>query len=80
MLKPCVKFTGASKPLDTERNNMSSLVRRIQRQIYPSTTGNPARQKFYNGRGQRLGITSPKCKSLIARLAREKRNAERNEA
>lgn len=59
---------------------MSSLVRRIQRQIYPSTTGNSARQKFYNERGTRLGITNPKCTSLIARLAREKRNAERNQA
>jgi len=59
---------------------MSSLVRRIQRQQYPSETGNPPRRKFYNGRGQRLGATNPKCTSLIARQNREKRNAERNEA
>lgn len=82
---------------------MSSLVRRIQRQLYPSMAVHrgsrlsingdwvpcletrPARHKFYGkhlwsqGRGSKLGVTNPKCKSLLARLAREKRNAARKE-
>ena len=79
---------------------MSSLIRRIQRQLYPSQAvhyakdedgkfigdafANEPRRKFYGkhlwsqGRGSKLGVTNPKCKSLLARLAREKRNAERN--
>lgn len=75
---------------------MSSFARRIQRQLYPSKAvhldgdgnpyANPPRRKFYGkhlyfeGRGSRLGVTNPKCKSLLARLAREKRNAERKQA
>lgn len=73
---------------------MSSLVRRIQRQLYPSQKvhcdsggipySNQPRHKFYGknlfhaGRGSQLGVTNPKCKSLLARLAREKRNSERS--
>ena len=74
---------------------MSSWVRRIQRQQYPSQCvhyakdadgnhigephTNPARGKFYQGRGRQLGVKNPKCKSLAARLAREaKRKAARN--
>jgi hypothetical protein len=67
---------------------MSSFTRRIQRQLSPSQavhakldeegvpTGelyaNPARKKFFEGRGQRLGVTNPKGKELVARLLRER--------
>jgi hypothetical protein len=58
---------------------MSSLVRRIQRQVVesrPDENGstNPPRKKFYLGRGKQLGVKNPKCKAL---LARKKREAER---
>lgn len=59
---------------------MSSLIRRIGRQVVVShgisrVTGepNPARQKFYGGRGSKLGTDNPKCKARIARLARDKK-------
>ena len=32
---------------------------------------NPARAKFYMGRGSKLGVHNPKDKALIARLKRE---------
>jgi hypothetical protein len=38
---------------------------------------NPARKKFFGGRGQRLGTNNPRDTALLARLAREKRNAAR---
>jgi len=68
---------------------MSSLLRRIQRQVSPSRkihpeldldgkpTGrlyaNPPRAKFYEGRGSKLGHSNPKDAALVARLDREAR-------
>ena len=65
---------------------MSSLIRRIERQQTPSQPvhwnaktkkreTNPARQKFYMGRGSKLGVNNPRDKALIARLRRENRHA-----
>lgn len=65
---------------------MSSFVRRIQRQQV-STLRSPRfvngeckgfmlglpRKKFYQGRGKQLGVTNPKARDLLARLAREKK-------
>lgn len=69
---------------------MSSFVRRIQRQVSPSVpfltgydkrgnpqfTRHPARRKFYMGRGSKLGVSNPKDKALLARLAREARHSK----
>lgn len=70
---------------------MSSFIRRIQRQQHPSKvchfkldkndkpTGepwaNPPREKFFKGRGSKLGVHNPKAKDLLARLAREAKRA-----
>lgn len=66
---------------------MSSLLRRIQRQVSPSRAGytdkdgkfhpNPPREVFYQGRGRKLGVVNPKDP---ARIAREKREAKRRAA
>jgi hypothetical protein len=66
------------------RNEMSSFLRRIERQQHPSRAihldkdnkryANPARGIFYMGRGSKLGVHNPKAKDLIARLARERRH------
>lgn len=67
---------------------MSSLIRRIERQMHPSKpvhpqatsygrtkrVSNPPRHVFYQGRGSKLGVHNPKAKGLLARLAREERN------
>ena len=65
---------------------MSSFVRRIERQAHPSRKvhprvrvrdggrdfyANPARKKFWNGRGDKLGVKNPKDAALLARIARE---------
>jgi hypothetical protein len=63
---------------------MSSFVRRMQRQVLPSQAvhatfkdgkfhANPPRQKFFNGRGSKLGVSNPKDKALLARLARDRK-------
>jgi len=77
---------------------VSSLVRRIQRQVMPSQAvhyhldadgnplrdkkgrlkppyANPARRKFYMGRGDKLGVHNPKGRELLARLKREAKRA-----
>lgn len=70
---------------------MSSLVRRIQRQVMPSNNliaifnkgvfvrweNPPPRQKFWQGRGNRLGVKNPKDAALLARLAREAKRRSR---
>jgi hypothetical protein len=64
---------------------MSSFVRRLQRQVVfsqvqfrgydaadkPVFTSSPPRQKYFGGRGKMLGVKNPKCRALLARLARE---------
>ena len=65
---------------------MSSLIRRIQRQLSPSQKVHPAfdregkftgyedsdpRRVFYGGRGSRLGTKNSKDASLLARRRRE---------
>lgn len=72
---------------------MSSLIRRIERQMHPSKAvhpvslargggfeSNPPRKVFYQGRGSKLGFHNPKDKALLARLAREERNRARRAA
>lgn len=54
---------------------MSSFVRRIERQQVPSRKRSSPRKKFFNGRGDKLGVKNPKCAALRARLAREARRA-----
>lgn len=69
---------------------MSSFTRRIERQQHASRKvhpvydkadrfvgfeENPPRKKFYLGRGKALGVTNPKAKDMLARLAREARRA-----
>ncbi|KPL67448.1 hypothetical protein SZ64_04615 [Erythrobacter sp. SG61-1L] len=68
---------------------MSSFIRRIQRQVMPSHKvhasrnwkgevrlyANPARKKFFNGRGSKLGVSNPKDTALLARQAREAKRA-----
>ncbi len=65
---------------------MSSFIRRIQRQIMPSLAvhlnerdktryANPPRDKFYRGRGSKLGTSNPKDKALVARLRREQKRS-----
>ena len=69
---------------------MSSLLRRIQRQLSPSQKvhptfdkkgkhvgyhANPPRKKFWQGRGQKLGVTNPKGRELVARTKRERSRA-----
>ena len=68
---------------------MSSLARKIQRQQTPSQghyekvgigehewVVNPPREKFYRGRGSKLGYTNPKARDLLARAAREAKRRE----
>lgn len=71
---------------------MSSLIRRIQRQVVRSQpvhrhldddgkpTGkpyaNPPRHKFWQGRGDKLGVNNPQDKALLARQKRETRHAQ----
>ena len=63
---------------------MSSLIRRIERQVFPSQVIFPEkkggqtvmcahapRKVYFNGRGRSLGHSNPKDASLLARLARE---------
>ena len=69
---------------------MSSLVRRIERQAYPSRKvhvdadgvryANPPRERFYGGRGKRLGVHNPEDKAKLAREARENRGKLLREA
>lgn len=64
---------------------MSSFIRRIERTVMPSRPHfekgsdelivNPPRNKHYMGRGSKLGVSNPKAKDLLARIARETRLA-----
>jgi hypothetical protein len=68
---------------------MSSFVRRLQRQVvgtkfsFVIVDGKgkyveaPPRGKFYQGRGEKLGVTNPNAADLIAR---QKRIEARNQA
>lgn len=52
-------------------------VKAVRSGAKPIYGKNPPRKVFYMGRGSKLGVRNPKDKCLIARLQREKRNAER---
>lgn len=70
---------------------MSSLLRRIQRQLSPSQKvhrddkgaffSNPPRKVFFGrslvstGRGSKLGVSNPQDKALLARKRREQKHA-----
>lgn len=60
---------------------MSSFVRRIQRSVKRSHNKiGKGIGVHYRGRGVKLGFSSPKDKSRLARLAREEKRAARKEA
>jgi hypothetical protein len=69
---------------------MSSWGRRLQRQVMPSRRvhpsfnkkgefagyiANPPRRKFWQGRGNTLGVFNPKGREYLARIAREAKRA-----
>lgn len=55
---------------------MSSALRNIQRTV--KRAENPdCLAPHYMGRGSKLGVHNPNDKALLARLRREKRNADR---
>jgi hypothetical protein len=47
--------------------------RNLKGDIVPALMANPARKKFFGGRGSKLGVKNPKDVVLIARLARDKK-------
>lgn len=72
---------------------MSSFTRRIERTQSPSRPVrqyqkpdgtwymaiSPPRKIHYMGRGSKLGVTNPKGKELLARLARDAKKENTNE-
>lgn len=49
---------------------MSGFVRTIERTVARHHSGS-CRAPFYMGRGSKLGVSNPRDRALIARLARE---------
>lgn len=58
---------------------MSSALRNIQRTVKRAADPDCCAPHFM-GRGSKLGVRNPNDKALLARLKREKRNAERRAA